>query len=36
MGVAEAVRFHGLKPVGIFTGEDANANKPRKELFELA
>ena len=32
----DAIEFHGLKPNGIFTSEDARAYKPRKELFELA
>ena len=31
-----AIEFHGLKPNGIFTSEDARAYKPWKELFELA
>lgn len=34
--VIDAIEFHGLKPNGIFTSEDARAYKPRKELFELA
>lgn len=34
--VIAAIEFHGLKPNGIFTSEDAKAYKPRKELFELA
>lgn len=34
--VIAAIEFHGLKPNGIFTSEDARAYKPRKELFELA
>lgn len=34
--VVAAIEFHGLKPNGIFTSEDARAYKPRKELFELA
>lgn len=31
-----ALEYHGLKPVGVFTSEDARSYKPRKELFELA
>ena len=31
-----AIEFHGLKPDGVFTSEDAKSYKPRKELFELA
>lgn len=34
--ILEAVAFHGLKPAGIFTSEDAKAYKPGKELFEYA
>ncbi len=34
--IREAIRFHGLKPAGVFTSEDARAYKPRRELFELA
>lgn len=34
--IFEAIEFHGLKPVGVFTSEDARSYKPRKELFELA
>lgn len=34
--ILEAVKFHGLKPTGIFTSEDARSYKPRKELFEYA
>lgn len=34
--VIAAIKFHGLKPNGVFTSEDARAYKPRKELFELA
>ncbi len=33
--VLEAIAFHGLKPAGVFTSEDAKSYKPRKELFEL-
>lgn len=31
-----ALEYHGLKPAGVFTSEDAKSYKPRKELFELA
>ncbi|MBP3609958.1 MAG: HAD family hydrolase [Lachnospiraceae bacterium] len=31
-----AIEFHGLKPEGVFTSEDAKSYKPRKELFEYA
>ena len=34
--ILAAVEYHGFKPFGIFTSEDAKAYKPRKELFELA
>ena len=34
--ILQAIRFHGLKPDGVFTSEDAKSYKPRKELFELA
>lgn len=34
--IFEAIKFHGLKPAGVFTSEDARSYKPRKELFELA
>ncbi len=34
--ILEAVKFHGLKPAGVFTSEDARSYKPRKELFEYA
>lgn len=34
--ILHAIEFHGLKPDGIFTSEDAKSYKPRKELFELA
>jgi len=32
----KAIEYHGLKPTGVFTSEDAKSYKPRKELFELA
>lgn len=34
--ILQAAAFHGLKPAGIFTSEDARAYKPRRELFEYA
>lgn len=34
--ILQAIKFHGLKPNGVFTSEDAKSYKPRKELFELA
>ncbi len=34
--IRQAVAFHGLKPAGVYTSEDARAYKPKKELFELA
>lgn len=34
--VLQAIAYHGLKPTGVFTSEDARSYKPRKELFELA
>ena len=34
--ILEAIEFHGLKPAGVFTSEDAKSYKPRKELFEIA
>lgn len=34
--ILKAVEFHDLKPVAIFTSEDAKSYKPRKELFEYA
>lgn len=34
--ILAAVEFHGLRPAGIFTSEDAKAYKPRSELFEYA
>lgn len=33
--IQKAIEYHGLKPRGIFTSEDARSYKPRKELFEL-
>lgn len=34
--ILKAIEFHGLKPAGVFTSEDAKSYKPRKELFEVA
>lgn len=34
--IYKAIEYHGLKPAGIFTSEDARSYKPRKELFEYA
>lgn len=34
--IREALAYHGLRPTGVFTSEDARSYKPRKELFELA
>ena len=34
--VLHAIEYHGLKPAGVFTSEDARSYKPRKELFEYA
>ncbi len=34
--ILSALDYHGLKPAGVFTSEDARAYKPRKELFQLA
>lgn len=34
--IQKAIDFHGLKPAGVFTSEDAKSYKPRKELFEFA
>lgn len=34
--VLHAIEYHGLKPAGVFTSEDARSYKPRKELFEFA
>lgn len=34
--ILAAIEYHGLKPAGVFTSEDAMSYKPRKELFELA
>lgn len=34
--ILKAIEYHGLKPAGVFTSEDARSYKPRRELFELA
>lgn len=34
--VLKAIEYHGLKPAGVFTSEDARSYKPRAELFEMA
>lgn len=34
--ILEAMKFHGLEALGVFTSEDALSYKPRKELFEYA
>lgn len=34
--ILKAIVYHGLKPAGVFTSEDALAYKPRPELFKLA
>ena len=34
--VLQAIEYHGLKPAGVFTSEDAKSYKPRRELFEYA
>ena len=34
--ILSALQYHGLKPAGVFTSEDAKSYKPRKELFQLA
>lgn len=34
--ILKAIEFHGLKPTGVFTSEEAKSYKPRKELFEMA
>ena len=34
--ILAAIEYHGLKPAGVFTSEDARSYKPEKELFELA
>lgn len=34
--INEAIAFHGFKPDGVFTSEEARSYKPRSELFEYA
>ena len=34
--IVSALKYHELKPAGVFTSEDARSYKPRKELFQLA
>lgn len=34
--ILSALAYHELRPVGVFTSEDAKSYKPRKELFQLA
>ena len=34
--ILNALKYHELKPTGVFTSEDARAYKPRKELFQMA
>lgn len=34
--VIKAIAYHGLKPAGVFTSEDARSYKPRAEIFEMA
>lgn len=34
--VFQAIKYHNLRPTGVFTSEDAKAYKPRSELFEFA
>ena len=34
--ILKAIDYHGLKPAGVFTSEDARSYKPRRELFEMA
>lgn len=34
--ILSALEYHGLKPAGVFTSEDAKSYKPRKEIFQLA
>lgn len=34
--VFQAIKYHSLRPTGVFTSEDAKAYKPRSELFEFA
>lgn len=34
--IVNALKYHKLKPAGVFTSEDAKSYKPRKEIFQLA
>lgn len=34
--ILSALEFHDLRPAEVFTSEDAEAYKPRKEIFQLA
>lgn len=34
--IIAAIRYHNLKPVKVFTSEDAKSYKPRPDLFEMA
>lgn len=34
--IRSALEYHGLKPAGVFTSEDARSYKPREEIFQLA
>ena len=34
--ILNAIKFHGLKPDGVYTSEDAKSYKPRPELFTYA
>lgn len=34
--IQSALDFHKLRPAGVYTSEDAESYKPRKELFEYA
>ncbi|MBR5349494.1 MAG: HAD family hydrolase [Lachnospiraceae bacterium] len=34
--ILQAIAFHGLKPAGVITSEDARSYKPRRELFVQA
>lgn len=34
--VIKAIAYHGLRPAGVFTSEDARSYKPRAEIFEMA
>lgn len=34
--ITSALEYHGLRPAGVFTSEDARSYKPQKALFEYA